>query len=217
MKSLISIRFLFSFAAVFVLAALGCYFFPRSLINAAIPLLTFPISVFHPDSIIEASLDGKNELFLDAIILDSKGQGPAKQVFKRRFQIRNDIGIIFGIPLMFYPLLFTWPGIPVRYRLKGAFLALPVMLLMISVDTSLALLQEIEVHIQEPTLLNRVLCYLAQGFSCGGRQFLGILLFAAIMAPRFFKKPIYADGRSLERNGLCPCGSGNRYKNCCMR
>jgi hypothetical protein len=217
MKNLISFRFLFSFASVFALLAFGFYFFPRPLISAAIPLLTFPISIFHPDYKIQTGLDGKDALFLDALTLEEKGQGPTRQVVRSKFKIRHDIGTIFAIPLVFYPLLFTWPGIPVRYRLKGAFLILPAMLLMIAMDISLTLLLEIEARIIEPTLRNKALYYLAQGLNCGGRQFLGILLFLASMAPRFMKKPVYAVGHSLERNDPCTCGSGKKYKNCCRR
>jgi hypothetical protein len=216
MKRLVSIRFLRSFAAVFALVAVGCYFFPRSLIGKAVPVLTFPISIFHPDFKIQTSLNGENEFVLDVFTLEKQEIGHKEQFFRREFKIRHEIGSIFGIPLVFYPLLFTWPGIPVRYRLKGALLILPAMFLIIAVDISLTLLIEIEARIIEPTLRNRVLYYLAQGLNGGGRQFLGLLLFAAVMAPRFLKKPVYTEGSSLERNSPCPCGSGKKYKNCCM-
>jgi hypothetical protein len=217
MKHLISVRFLLCLSAAFILFAIGCYFFPRSIISHAVPYLTYPISVFHPDYVTRSSLDGENALLLDAITLETKTQGNTQQHFRRKVQIRHEIGSLFGMPLVFYPLLFSWPGISFRYRLKGALLLLLPMLLLISVDISLTLLLEIETRLVEPTPWDRIMLYLAQGLNGGGRQFLGLLLFAAAMAPRFLKKPVYIAGSSLERNSPCPCGSGKKYKNCCMK
>jgi hypothetical protein len=217
MKHLISARFLLCLLAAFILFAIACYFFPRSIIGYAVPFLTYPISVFHPDYTTQTSLDGGNALVLDAIILETQRQGNTQQSSRRKVRIRHEIGSLFGIPIVFYPLIFSWPATPFRYRYKSALLVLPIMLLLIAVDISLTLLLEIEARLVEPTLWDRIMLYLAQGLNGGGRQFLGLLLFAAAIAPRYLKKPIYAAGRSLERNNPCPCGSGKKYKNCCMR
>jgi hypothetical protein len=217
MKQLISFRFLFCLLGAFIFFSMGSYFFPRSLIGKAAPFLTFPISIIHPGFETQSSLDSRNALFLKIKIREKQGRGINAQIISRDVEIRHDIGAIFGIPLVFYPLLFSWPGIPVRYRFKMAFLVLPILCFLISIDMSLAFLVEIEARFLQPTLKNQIVHRVAQGLSFGGRQFVGIILFAAVLAPHFLRRPIYVSGQRLERNSPCPCGSGRKYKNCCMR
>jgi hypothetical protein len=216
MRKLLSIRFFFCFISVFVLFALACYYFPRPAIGKIVPLLTFPISVIHPDFKIKTGISGNNAIYLEADTNEFQGQGSARKSYTRRVELSHEIGTAFGIPMIFFPLIITWPGIPIRYRLKAALIVLPVLFLFIAIDVSLSLLVEIEMILLEPTLKNKIVYWLAQGLNCGGRQFLGIFLFVAAVAPHFLKKPLYADGQVIERNSPCPCGSGKKYKNCCM-
>jgi hypothetical protein len=216
MKQLISFRFLLYLLGSFLFFSIGSYFFPRFLIGKAAPFLTFPISIIHPGFETQSGLDSRNALYLNIKIHENRGRGINEQIVTRDVQIRHDIGAIFGISLVFYPLLFSWPGIPIRYRFKMAFLVLPVLLFLISIDVSLAFLVEIETRFLQPTLKNKTVYLVAQGLSFGGRQFLGIILFAAVLAPHFLKSPVYIEGQTLERNSPCPCGSGKKYKNCCM-
>jgi hypothetical protein len=216
MRKLLSIRFLLCFTTVFILFALGCYYFPRPAIGKAVPFLTFPISVIHPDFKIKTGIRGNNAFYLEADTNELKSEGSAKKSYTRRVELSHEIGTAFGIPMIFFPLIITWPGLPIRYRLKALLLVLPAMLLLIAIDVSLSLLIEIEMILLEPTLKNKIVFWMAQGLNCGGRQFLGIFLFAAAVAPHFLKKPVYVQGQEIERNSLCPCGSGKKFKNCCM-
>jgi hypothetical protein len=187
------------------------------LIDKAASFLTFPISIIHPGFKTEARVKERNVIYLRLVMYETQGERLKRQIPTRDVEIGHEAGAVFGIPLIFYPLLFSWPGLPYGYRLKAAALALPALLILIPIDISLAFLIEIEKRFMEPTFKSTLVYYVAQGFSFGGRQFLGILLFAAALAPRFLKKPVYVDAQPLERNDLCPCGSGKKYKNCCMR
>ncbi len=216
MKRLISFRFLFSFAAVFALLAIACYFFPRVLIEKSLPALTFPISIIHPKFEIQTGLESNNVIYIQAIATERREVGSRAEIVRSNFKVRQDIGTVFGIPLVFFPLLFTWPGVPIRYRLKAAVLTFPVLLLLIMSDLSLTLLLEIQRRLVVSSAGTELLSYITQGLNAGGRQFLGLMLFGAAMAPRFLKKPEKIETANLDRNSLCPCGSGKKYKNCCM-
>ncbi|MBN2059542.1 MAG: SEC-C domain-containing protein [Deltaproteobacteria bacterium] len=50
----------------------------------------------------------------------------------------------------------------------------------------------------------------------GGRQFLALLIFLISIAPFHLKKP-FIPIKSVGRNDPCTCGSGKKYKKCCMK
>jgi hypothetical protein len=216
MKQLISIRFLICLSGLFVLFSVGSYFFPRPWIGKAAPFLTLPISLIHPGFKTESGLNDRNVMYLKLHIPEGLGVEIGTTTPTRDLELGFEVGAVFGIPLVLYPLLFSWPGLPIRYRFKAALLVLPALLMLIAIDVSLAFLVGIEKQFLPLTLKNNIVYYIAQGLNLGGRQFLGILLFAAILAPRLLKKPIYLDDRPPERNDPCPCGSGKKFKNCCM-
>ena len=58
----------------------------------------------------------------------------------------------------------------------------------------------------------------AQGRLAGGRT-LGLYVRALRGAyeERFTPKPLRNPGAKIGRNAPCPCGSGRKYKNCCMQ
>jgi len=216
MKDLIRIRFLICFAAAFIFVAALCYYFARPLIEKTLPLLTLPISLIHPNIEARPGLEGRNVIFLDAVAVEEEAVGFRTQTVRGNFMIRQDIGTIFGTTLIFLPLLLSWPGIPFLSRLKAAAWTFPILLLIIMMDLSLTFLLEIEKRLVTSSPAADIRFYLAQGLNAGGRQVLGLVLFAAAMAPRFLKKPDPAPGPAPGRNDPCPCGSGKKYKNCCM-
>ncbi len=216
MKKFIGIRFLLCFTAAFILVAAMCYYCPRPWIDKALPLLTLPISIIHRSVETQPGLEGRNVIFLDAVAVENEPVGSRTQTVRSTFKIRQDIGTIFGTPLIFFPLLIAWPGISFRARLKAAAWTFPILLIIIMMDLSLTFLMEIEKRLVVRTLATDIRFYIAQGLNSGGRQVLGLILFAAVMAPRFLKTPDYTPGPSPERNDPCPCGSGKKYKNCCM-
>jgi hypothetical protein len=133
-----------------------------------------------------------------------------------KFGTQIDVGLIYSIPLIFFPLLFAWPGLTPRYRLKAAIIILPVIFLLAMIDASSTLIYLMEKKFHDDTLGYEVRYHFSRVMSRGGRQFLGLLLFGAAVAPFYLKKPATAIGPAPGRNAPCPCGSGKKYKNCCM-
>ena len=50
----------------------------------------------------------------------------------------------------------------------------------------------------------------------GGRQFLSLLVVIVSVAPFHLSIP-YITKSSISRNDPCPCGSGKKYKDCCLK
>jgi len=53
-------------------------------------------------------------------------------------------------------------------------------------------------------------------FSNGGRQFLGLLVALATVGIISLMRIPRVSGK-IGPNDPCPCGSGKKYKNCCMK
>ncbi len=74
---------------------------------------------------------------------------------------------------------------------------------------------------QVPALCGAFLAYLeAEGRLGGGRvlgAFVRALGDAFTQAAGGKKRPVVRPGSKISPNGPCPCGSGRKYKKCCMR
>jgi len=121
--------------------------------------------------------------------------------------------------VIFYSLLIAWPFASVKKRLLMAVILTPFVLLFMIADTTVSTVGSIEIECQqklrgyiiEETLARKLLLFATHFFNNGGRQFLGVLLFAVAAVPiRFAKKP-----KTPKLTEPCPCGSGKMFKNCC--
>lgn len=78
-----------------------------------------------------------------------------------------------------------------------------------------------EVHAKVPDLVAAFLGYLEGEGRLGGGRAMGVTLKA--MRERYAElaaakpKPIKNKASKLGRNDPCPCGSGKKYKKCCLR
>lgn len=78
-----------------------------------------------------------------------------------------------------------------------------------------------ELHAEIPSLCGDFLAYLEDaGRLSGGRMmsaFIKVLTDAFTQAASGKSKPVVNAGSKIGRNDPCPCGSGKKYKKCCMR
>ena len=78
-----------------------------------------------------------------------------------------------------------------------------------------------EARREVPAVCGAFLAYLEDGGRLGGGRVMGA--FARALAGSYQEvasgkpKPIVRAGSKLGRNDPCPCGSGKKYKNCCLR
>ncbi len=131
----------------------------------------------------------------------------------------------FVSAIIFYSLLFSWTFISWRKRIIAGILLTPFVLLFILIDIPVSVVTSIEFECQNKlpgyriveTLPRQTIMFLGHFINNGGRQFLGVLLFALAVAPFHVSFPGLSSGGVLQRNDPCPCGSGKKYKNCCMK
>ena len=126
--------------------------------------------------------------------------------------------------IIYYSLLISWPSLSPGKKIKAFFLSFPFLLLFVSIDIPVTIVSSIELECKRrlqgipmvATFSRSVLIFLSHFFNNGGRQFFAVMLFAFTVIPFRFRssspKPL-----TLSRNDPCPCGSGKKYKNCCMK
>jgi hypothetical protein len=216
MNRIVNARFLLRFAAAFVILSMGFYFLPNSWVRGIVPLVTAPIHWVFPEYEFDTGLGEEGTTIFMKVKAQKKLVNEPGKAAVIKFGTQIDVGLIYSIPLIFFPLLFAWPGLTPRYRLKGALILFPVIIVLAMIDASSTLIYLMEKKFHDDTLGYQVRYHFSRVMSRGGRQFFGLLLFGVAVAPFYLKKPVSGAGPAPGRNAPCPCGSGKKYKNCCI-
>jgi hypothetical protein len=122
-------------------------------------------------------------------------------------------------PIIIFTMLFAWPRITRRDRVKLFAMSVPLLLILEMIDMPLVALSRGEAYTQallaaegvSPPLIH---AYWLSFLSNGGREFLSVCTALLAIAMLYLLKT--RDLPEPERNAPCPCGSGKKYKNCCM-
>ncbi len=100
---------------------------------------------------------------------------------------------------------------------------IPILLVIWLFDMSLCLIGGIEARARaiidvagSHTLQQHLEAFGYSFLTTGGRQFFGILVFLLAIAP-FHLIRMKPQGKNVQPNDPCPCGSGLKYKKCCGR
>ncbi len=143
---------------------------------------------------------------------------------------RSISAAIIVIPyIIFYSLLFSWPGLTVKKRVLAALVFFPILSGFYVLDSVVTIISSIEIYTRsmlrgikvDHSFLSEALLSTSHFFNNGGRQFMAVLMFAVValpfrrtshMIPVFLRRKLRG---SANRNDSCPCGSGKKYKNCC--
>jgi hypothetical protein len=127
--------------------------------------------------------------------------------------------------IIIFSMLAAWPGITFRDRLKLLAIGVPFLILVEILDVPLLTVSRCKVHAQSlvsqgsPTaaFLHE---YWLKFLNSGGREFLsilgGFLAVGAFYLLRFRGAAQFSERKEPGRNDPCPCGSGKKYKRCCM-
>lgn len=126
---------------------------------------------------------------------------------------------LYIYPIIIFTILSAWPRISLVDRAKLFALSLPLLVILEMIDMPLVVISRATEQIRALLAGNEVSPSLSHTYwlsflSNGGREFLAIstalLLVALLHLSRVGKIP------EPERNAPCPCGSGKKYKKCCM-
>jgi len=124
--------------------------------------------------------------------------------------------------IIYYSLLFAWPGLAARKKLIALAAALPILILFILIDIPVTIISSIDLAtIQKlrgiplaDSLPRKIILFLSHFINNGGRQFFAVALFILTVLP-FHYRPSILKPSTAGPLDPCPCGSGKKFKNCC--
>lgn len=129
-------------------------------------------------------------------------------------------------PIIVFSLVLAWPGISLVNRLQTFLISLPLIAFIHAIDLPMIFIANIESVHSTNALGNAIRSVWSHILNNGGRQFLALLIFLISIAPVYLKtdygrQPATAPKNGEQavvprRNDACPCGSGKKYKNCCL-
>jgi hypothetical protein len=125
-------------------------------------------------------------------------------------------------PIIIFSLILAWPSLPLSRRLKAFFFSIPLIALIECLDYPIIFISNIASVYSDNELTNTILKIWVHILNNGGRQFLSLIAFFVSIAPHYLnhrKTPLRSTDAKpvqLRKNAPCPCGSGRKYKNCCL-
>lgn len=121
-------------------------------------------------------------------------------------------------PILVLSVLLAWPTVPWKKKGGLVFLSLPFILAAELLDIPLHILWKVENGIPLETLSAGLVKFWGHVLNNGGKQFLSLVaVFVSLGAyTLFYRRREKEAGVPVGRNDPCPCGSGKKYKNCCM-
>jgi hypothetical protein len=127
-------------------------------------------------------------------------------------------------PIIVFSLILAWPGITLLTRFQTFLISLPLIILLHALDLPMIFVEKIEAVHSTSVWGNTARSVWSHVLANGGRQFLAIVVFLISMAPIYLKldqdglpSSEQSSGAAPRRNDACPCGSGKKYKHCCLQ
>jgi hypothetical protein len=126
-------------------------------------------------------------------------------------------------PIIIFSLILSWPSLPLHRRLKAFIFSLPLIVVIQCLDYPIIFMSNIASVYSNNAMTNTIFKIWAHILNNGGRQFLSLIGFLVVVAPHYLKKETTPPSASNEmfgktsKNSPCSCGSGKKYKNCCLR
>ncbi|HPQ44144.1 MAG TPA: SEC-C domain-containing protein [Syntrophales bacterium] len=212
--------FIIRFLSAFVLVSALFYLFGSVYARILLPIFAFEIELVHPEY--EILSYGMEEV-------QNEGES-IYYVIKIKREIVNKIGVpLYGTtvrlttvasalyiqPIIIFSLLLSWPVLSIRDRGRGLVAAIPLTIAAASIDIPVFFICRIEKGFPVSSLSGQIRLMMDTFFSNGGRQFLALLVVLVTIGLIQMTKPprISPD---TGPNNPCPCGSGKKYKHCCM-
>jgi len=185
--------------------------------RAFIPLFAYEIKLIRP------SYDLRELAFKDRKRISYTVVFPVERPYEEGKTLLADAEIkgsaltsfLYIHPIIVFSVLFAWPGFSMREKLRAVMIALPLLALVTLIDIPFHLLYLMEMEYHGLSVYDRIIRLWGKMLNNGGRQFLSILVVFACAAPHYLIKPAVTEKR-VGRNDPCPCGSGKKYKKCCM-
>lgn len=214
------LKFGVCFIPVFLLVTLLYYVAGPIYVRILLPLFAFEIEMVHSEyEVISSGIENLNNS--DHIYYVIKIKRPIVNKlgipkYDKTVKLNIVASTLYIQPIIIFSLLFSWPGLSLREKLKAALIAVPFLIATASIDIPPFFVSRIEMSFPVGSLSEQIRIMLLNFFSNGGRQFLALLVALVIIGLIRIMRTSTAIS-DLDPNDLCPCGSGKKYKRCCMK
>lgn len=192
-------------------------------IGGHLKLFTNQLTLLHPEyEIINNDTIQVNQLdYIRLYIKVNKNPTlPGSSVNKGTIvKVQGQASSLCTAPIIIFSLILAWPGLAIGKRMKALLIAVPLTILLAMLDYPIIFIADIESVFTDAPLQNSMRLVWKHLMNNGGRQFLGLLisLIAVGLATMDSPKQVTVNPEKVGRNDPCPCGSGKKFKNCCLR
>jgi len=211
-------RLVLAWLSFYVVLTVFFEYFGSAYINWMLPLVRAEMEWVAPDyNVMELKLVGH---YLEYDVKISRTVVRPDGVFVQQGgQMRGAIAarMFYLQPVFLIATVLTWPGLSTRKRIYSLALCVPVLHLLVALDAPIFLINGIEegyVH-AEGYEKSGMIDYWGFLLNNGGRQVWALLGGLLCVLP-FIKRRAEHAFTGVKRNDPCPCGSGKKYKKCCM-
>jgi SEC-C motif-containing protein len=205
-------------ATLFVI--LFFYLISPFFINGHLKLFKNQLRLMHPEyEILSHDIIKINQLdYIQFFIKVNKTPTLAESSVKKGaiIKVKGQASTLCIAPIIIFSLILAWPGLVLRKRLKAILIAIPITLMSSAMDYPMMFIADIESVFSDAPLTNSIRLLWKHLMNNGGRQFLALLACLFAIAIVNVKPKIKIDWGKVGRNDPCPCGSGKKYKNCCL-
>ena len=221
-----ALRLVPSFLVVTAVVALAGPFCARTVL----PVLSFVIETCNPDyEILEFRFgvwNGEAGITYKVLVDRTAAEKRGSVVRGRDFSVFGGINgaTLYVAPIIVFTLLLAWPSLAAIDTAKAFLIAVPLILLIEAIDIPVFIVTLLENDIKSTigdeyiisSFSGNARIFINHVLNNGGRQFLALLAFTLSIAPFYMASRKPADS-PVGKNDPCPCGSGRKYKHCCMK
>ena len=205
-------------AGLFVIAVF--YFIGPFYIKGHLKLFKNEIELLHPEyEVLSYDITKINQLdyieFLFKVnkVPDDPGASAKKG---SKIRLKGQASTICIASIIVFSLILAWPGLALKQRINAALVSIPMLFIHSCLDYPMIFISDIEsVYSSNSVVLNNIREMWNHSLNNGGRQFLALLIFLAALTITFPREKAAAQ-EIVGRNAPCPCGSGKKYKHCCL-
>jgi hypothetical protein len=196
------------------------YFISPFFINGHLKLFKNQLRMLHPEyEVLSHDIIKINQLnYIQFLIKVNKDSTlPNSSLYKGAIvKVKGQASTLCIAPIIIFSLILAWPGLALRKRFKAILLAIPLMFIFSALDYPIMFIADIESAFSDAPLMNDIRLLWKHLLNNGGRQFLALMicLLSIFWVTRNPEQRIAVD--KVGRNDPCPCGSGKKYKNCCL-
>ena len=183
-----------------------------------IPLFAHEIEWIRPGYKVQelALKDGKRMSYIVAAPVIIPRENGKTAIAEAELRGSALVSFLYINPIILFSILLAWPTLSIKDKAWSFMISLPFLAVITLIDMPFHLLYLMETDIPVLTTYDRIIVLWGKILNNGGRQFLSILVALLSIAPHYLLKPVITVGKQVGRNDPCPCGSGKKYKKCCM-